>query len=249
MLVSSQHANSCSLCSYPFWKHVEKAWCASSIAKIWLDNWIIDLSLTKNELLNTWRQTTVFSVSCFKLQRGKKTLFYDNKLSLRNTDPPRVTIIHNILDPLFIDSDRQAKKLLLWQAEYQWQAWFISVYNHVTGATQALRRGDNSTGPSDTRTHTRANTDIRIRRKHLTEATSWTHAPFCSSSLPAKLPHGKLHMKTETSSSTRGQDPYNSFWMFVLLLFPYCHTFYLQLTDRSCFSDSFANIYRGKKYL
>lgn len=68
---------------------------------------------------------------------------------MRNTDPPRVTITRNTLDPLFNDSDRRLDKLLLWQAERLWQSWFISAYSRVTGARQTLRRESDNMRPSE----------------------------------------------------------------------------------------------------
>lgn len=109
------------------------------------------------------------ALSCSELQIGKDTLLHD-KNCLRNTDPPWVTIKHHIHNLLFNDSDRQAEKLLLWQTGCEWQSWFITVYNHVTGATQALSRGDNSTGPwsseINTHTHIHLGTHRGVRHRH-----------------------------------------------------------------------------------
>lgn len=64
----------------------------------------------------------MFTLSCLEIPRAKQVQapLYDKKkkkkLNLRNTDPPQVTIIHKIHDQLLNDSDRQAEKLLLWQA-------------------------------------------------------------------------------------------------------------------------------------
>lgn len=68
-------------------------------------------------------------------------------------------------------------------ATREWQSWFISVYNHVTAATQALRRGDNSTGPSHTHTHTQtSDTDIsiskHIHRRNIMNPRPFTQVPF-----------------------------------------------------------------------
>lgn len=52
---------------------------------------------------------------------------FDDKASVRNIDPPRVTITRNTLEPLFNDSGRRLDKLLLWQAELSFVAELIYV--------------------------------------------------------------------------------------------------------------------------
>ena len=41
----------------------------------------------------------VVALSRFVLQTGKEASLYDKERSRRNTDPPRVTIIHHIQNP------------------------------------------------------------------------------------------------------------------------------------------------------
>lgn len=87
----------------------------------------------------------------FRKEKKKKPTAsqFDNKPSVRNTDPPRVTITRNTLDPLFNDSDRRLDKLLLWQARASVAELIYFSLRCATGARLTLRRGGDSTGPSN----------------------------------------------------------------------------------------------------
>lgn len=142
----------------------------------------------------------IIKAPCLMPQRGKRASAYDKNSSLRNTDPPQVTIIHHIHNPLLNDSDRQTEKLLLWQAECEWQSWYISVSSHVAGATQALRRGDDSTGPHSP--HTDINISEHVHWRNIMNPRPFTQFIFLPRAAALlRDSHGNWETKSKATRS------------------------------------------------